>query len=236
MQRGQVDIVIVGCDRVSANGDVCNKIGTYLKALAAHDNGVPFYVAMPLSTLDAALHDGLAQIPIEERSARELTHISGRDAHGAAVEVQLAPDGTAAANPAFDVTPARLVTGLITERGVVAAQRRCAAPAAGAQAMNDDEDTLRRAGGGGDAPAGRARAEPRQHRQPEPALHTARARRHADHAHRHGRRRPACAGHGVGGLRRHGAWRLAALVGVAFPPGRAMRAAPTCRPSCTPIR
>jgi methylthioribose-1-phosphate isomerase len=122
MQRGQVDIVIVGCDRVSANGDVCNKIGTYLKALAAHDNGVPFYAAMPLSTFDATLQDGLAQIPIEERSARELTHITGRDAQGAAVEVQLAPDGTAVSNPAFDVTPARLVTGLITERGIVAAQ------------------------------------------------------------------------------------------------------------------
>jgi methylthioribose-1-phosphate isomerase len=122
MQRGQVDIVIVGCDRVSASGDVCNKIGTYLKALAAHDNGVPFYAAMPLSTFDAALQDGLAQIPIEERHARELTHITGRDAQGAAVEVQLAPDGTAVANPAFDVTPAWLVTGLITEHGVVAAQ------------------------------------------------------------------------------------------------------------------
>jgi methylthioribose-1-phosphate isomerase len=121
MQRGQVDIVIVGCDRVSANGDVCNKIGTYLKALAAHDNGVPFYAAMPLSTFDAALLDGVAQIPIEERHARELTHITGRDALGATVEVQLAPDGTAVANPAFDVTPARLVTGLITERGIVAA-------------------------------------------------------------------------------------------------------------------
>jgi methylthioribose-1-phosphate isomerase len=92
-----------------------------LKALAAHDNGVPFYAAMPLSTFDAALLDGVAQIPIEERHARELTHITGRDALGATVEVQLAPDGTAVANPAFDVTPARLVTGLITERGIVAA-------------------------------------------------------------------------------------------------------------------
>jgi methylthioribose-1-phosphate isomerase len=121
MQRGQVDIVLVGCDRVAANGDVCNKIGTYLKALAAHDNRVPFYVAMPLSTLDLALAEG-AQIPIEQRSARELTHISGRDAAGRVVEVQLAPDGCAADNPAFDVTPARLVSGLITERGIVAAQ------------------------------------------------------------------------------------------------------------------
>jgi methylthioribose-1-phosphate isomerase len=121
MQHGLVDIVFVGCDRVTARGDVCNKIGTYLKALAAHDNGVPFYVAMPLSTLDRTLHDGLAEIPIEERSAREVTHITGRNAAGDVVEVQLVPDGTPAANPAFDVTPARLVSGLITERGVVAA-------------------------------------------------------------------------------------------------------------------
>jgi methylthioribose-1-phosphate isomerase len=123
MQRGLVDIVIVGCDRVSANGDVCNKIGTYLKALAAHDNGVPFYVAMPLSTLDRSLHDGLRQMPIEERSAREVTHIGGRAANGEWLEVQLAPDGCQAANPAFDVTPARLVSGLITEYGIVAARR-----------------------------------------------------------------------------------------------------------------
>jgi len=121
MQRGMVDVVIVGCDRVSARGDVCNKIGTYLKALAARDNGVPFYVAMPLSTLDLSLQDGLREIPIEERSARELTHIGGKAEDGRWVEVQLAPDGCAAANPAFDVTPAALVSGLITERGVVAA-------------------------------------------------------------------------------------------------------------------
>jgi methylthioribose-1-phosphate isomerase len=120
MQRGEVDIVFVGCDRVAANGDVCNKIGTYLKALAAHDNGVPFYVAMPLSTFDPSLPHGDA-IPIEERSAREVTHVSGRDGAGAVVEVQLTPDATPAANPAFDVTPARLVSGLVTERGVVAA-------------------------------------------------------------------------------------------------------------------
>jgi len=121
MQRGQVDLVIVGCDRVSARGDVCNKIGTYLKALAAHDNGVPFYVAMPTSTLDLTLADGLAEIPIEERSAREVTHLHGRSAAGEMIEVQIAPDGTPAANPAFDVTPARLVSGLITEHGIVAA-------------------------------------------------------------------------------------------------------------------
>jgi methylthioribose-1-phosphate isomerase len=122
MQHGQVDIVIVGCDRVSANGDVCNKIGTYLKALAARDNGVPFYAAMPLSTLDLSLHDGLREIPIELRDARELTHVSGRSASGEVVEVQLAPPDCAAANPAFDVTPAALLSGLITERGVVAAR------------------------------------------------------------------------------------------------------------------
>ncbi|HNU12196.1 MAG TPA: S-methyl-5-thioribose-1-phosphate isomerase [Rubrivivax sp.] len=122
MQHGRVDLVIVGCDRVTARGDVCNKIGTYLKALAAHDNGVPFYVAMPCSTLDLSLLDGLAEIPIEERSARELTHIAGRTASGEVIEVQVVAEGSAAANPAFDVTPARLVSGLITEYGVVAAQ------------------------------------------------------------------------------------------------------------------
>ena len=122
MQRGQVDVVIVGCDRVSAQGDVCNKIGTYLKALAAHDNGVPFYVAMPTSTLDLSISDGLAEIPIEERAAHEVTHLSGRDARGQIVEVLLTAVGTAAANPAFDVTPARLVSGLITEHGIVPAQ------------------------------------------------------------------------------------------------------------------
>ena len=121
MQHGQVDMVIVGADRVTARGDVCNKIGTYLKALAAHDNGVPFYVAMPWSTLDRSLHDGLAEIPIEHRSPRELSHVTGRDAAGGLTEVQLLPDGSPALNPAFDVTPARLVTGLITEHGVLAA-------------------------------------------------------------------------------------------------------------------
>ncbi len=122
MQRGEVDLVIVGCDRVSARGDVCNKIGTYLKALAAHDCGVPFYAAMPTSTLDLSIADGLAGIPIEERAAREVTHLSGRAPNGEAVEVQLVPDGTRAVNPAFDVTPARLVSGLITEHGVVPAE------------------------------------------------------------------------------------------------------------------
>jgi len=122
MQRGQVDLVIVGCDRVSARGDVCNKIGTYLKALAAHDNGVPFFVAMPTSTLDLSLADGLREIPIEERDAHEVTHVSGLDGEGRVLEVRLTPVGAVAANPAFDITPARLVSGLVTEHGVVAAE------------------------------------------------------------------------------------------------------------------
>ena len=121
MQQGRVDLCFVGCDRVAANGDACNKIGTYLKALAAHDNGVPFYVAMPTSTLDLRVADGVRDIPIEERSGREVTHLSGRTAAGEVVEVQLTPEGSAAANPGFDVTPARLVTALITEHGLVAA-------------------------------------------------------------------------------------------------------------------
>jgi methylthioribose-1-phosphate isomerase len=121
MQRGEVDLVIVGCDRVTARGDVCNKIGTYLKALAAHDNDIPFYVAMPTPTLDRRLSDGLAEIPIEERPAREQTHVTGVAASGELVEVRLTPAGSEAANPAFDVTPARLVTALITEHGVVPA-------------------------------------------------------------------------------------------------------------------
>jgi len=124
MQHGWVDLVIVGCDRVTARGDVCNKIGTYLKALAARDNGVPFHVAMPLSTLDSSLHDGVTEVPIEERSPREVTHVAGRAEDGRVVEVQLVPDGARAANPAFDVTPARLVTSLITERGIVAANEQ----------------------------------------------------------------------------------------------------------------
>ena len=115
MMRGQVDAVIVGTDRVTANGDVCNKIGTYLKALAAHDNAVPFYVALPYTTFDPATPSGDA-IPIEERSAEELTHLTGPGENGlATVRVTNSP----AANPAFDVTPARLVTGYITERGGV---------------------------------------------------------------------------------------------------------------------
>ena len=122
MQHGQVDAVIVGTDRTTRTGDVCNKIGTYLKALAAHDNGVPFYVALPASTIDWSLDDGVAEIPIEARSPEEVTAIQGRvlagPAAGELASVQLTPDGSPGFNPGFDVTPARLVTALITERGV----------------------------------------------------------------------------------------------------------------------
>ncbi|MEI7455904.1 MAG: S-methyl-5-thioribose-1-phosphate isomerase [Nitrosomonadales bacterium] len=121
MQHGRVDLAIVGTDRVTATGDVCNKIGTYLKALAAFDNGVPFYVAMPISTLDWNLRDGVQEIPIEEREQEEVTHLSGLCDDGHIRRVQLTPSGSPAANFGFDVTPARLVTGLITERGLVSA-------------------------------------------------------------------------------------------------------------------
>ena len=120
MQHGAVDLCIVGTDRVTANGDVANKIGTYLKALAAHDNGVPFYVALPHTTIDWTLDSGTA-IPIEERSADEVLKMPGRLADGSVVTVEIAAPGSPAANPAFDVTPARLVTGFITERGVAPA-------------------------------------------------------------------------------------------------------------------
>jgi len=117
MQQGQVDLCIVGTDRTAANGDVCNKIGTYLKALAAADNKVPFYVALPSSTIDWSAENGAA-IPIEERAEDEVLLVAGKGADGTGRQVRIAPDQTRAANPAFDVTPARLVTGLITERGV----------------------------------------------------------------------------------------------------------------------
>jgi len=129
MQHGLVDMAIVGTDRVAANGDVCNKIGTYLKALAARDNGVPFYVGLPSPTIDFAVADGLAEIPIEQRSGDEVAAISGRTADGRIETVRLVPDGSPVANYAFDVTPARLITGLITERGVIAAERPALAAA-----------------------------------------------------------------------------------------------------------
>jgi len=121
MQHGQVDLVLVGTDRVTRRGDVANKIGTYLKALAAGDNGVPFYVGLPSSTIDWTVSDGLREIPIEERAATELTTITGRAMDGSIATVRITPGGSPAANPAFDVTPSRLVTGLITERGICAA-------------------------------------------------------------------------------------------------------------------
>jgi methylthioribose-1-phosphate isomerase len=123
MQHGLVDIVIVGADRVTSQGDVCNKIGTYLKALAAHDNKVPFYVALPSPTIDFTINDGLAEIPIEQRAAEEVMTVTGKTAAGHIEKVQIVPDGSPVANFGFDVTPARLVTGFITERGVVSANR-----------------------------------------------------------------------------------------------------------------
>ncbi|MGL4396004.1 MAG: S-methyl-5-thioribose-1-phosphate isomerase [Hyphomicrobium sp.] len=122
MQRGEIDLCIVGTDRVSANGDVANKIGTYLKALAAHDNAVPFYVALPSSTIDWSLAEG-RDIPIEERSEEEVLRISGQLESGAIASVAIAAKGTRARNPGFDVTPARLVTGFMTERGIAPASR-----------------------------------------------------------------------------------------------------------------
>ncbi len=129
MQHGMVDLVITGTDRVTANGDVCNKIGTYLKALAAHDNGVPFYVALPSPTIDFSISDGLRQIPIEQRGADEVATMTGRTAEGKIETVRIVPDGSPVANYAFDVTPARLVSGLITERGVLRANREALAEA-----------------------------------------------------------------------------------------------------------
>jgi len=123
MQHGRVDICITGTDRTTRAGDVANKIGTYLKALAAHDNGVPFYVALPSTTIDWTIADGLRDIPIEERSASEVTHVSGLDGDDVR-EVRVVAEGSPVRNDAFDVTPARLVTGLITERGVCDASER----------------------------------------------------------------------------------------------------------------
>lgn len=131
MQHGRVDLVIVGTDRVTRTGDVANKIGTYLKALAARDNGVPFWVALPSTTIDWQARDGVAEIPIEERAASEVTTMTGRAMDGQVVTIRIVPKDSPAANPAFDVTPARLVSGFITERG------RCAASEAGLAALFD---------------------------------------------------------------------------------------------------
>jgi len=128
MQRGLVDMAIVGADRVTANGDVCNKIGTYLKALAARDNGVPFYIGLPSPTIDFTIAEGRG-IPIEERGGDEVATMTGETADGRIETVRVVPKGSAVANYAFDVTPARLVTGLITERGVLAASRDALAKA-----------------------------------------------------------------------------------------------------------
>ena len=129
MQHGMVDMVIVGTDRVTADGDVCNKIGTYLKALAAQDNGVPFYVGLPSPTIDFSVSDGLAEIPIEQRSADEVATVTGRTIDGRVETVRIVPEGSAVANYGFDVTPARLVTGLVTERGIIAPSREALAGA-----------------------------------------------------------------------------------------------------------
>jgi methylthioribose-1-phosphate isomerase len=123
MQHGQVDLCLVGSDRTTATGDVCNKIGTYLKALAAHDNGVPFYACVPSSTIDWTLSDGVQEIPIEQRDGREVSEISGMGTDGQLVTVRLTPAGSPVANYAFDVTPARLMTGIVTERGIAKADR-----------------------------------------------------------------------------------------------------------------
>jgi methylthioribose-1-phosphate isomerase len=118
LQRGRIDVCIVGSDRTTSTGDVTNKIGTYLKALAARDTGVPFYAALPSSTIDWTIRDGVREVPIEERAAREVTHVRGRADDGQVLEVEVVNPGSPVANPGFDVTPARLVTGLITERGI----------------------------------------------------------------------------------------------------------------------
>ena len=129
MQHGKVDLVITGTDRTTATGDVCNKIGTYLKALAAADNGIPFYVGLPSPTIDFRVEDGVSEIPIEERAMEEVSRLTGRTDDGEIATITILPDGSPAANPAFDVTPARLVAGLITERGIVEANREAIAKA-----------------------------------------------------------------------------------------------------------
>ena len=148
MQHRLVDLAIVGTDRVTAQGDVCNKIGTYLKALAAADNNVPFYVALPSPTIDFTVSDGIAEIPIEQRGADEVACMTGRTEDGRIETVCIVPDGSAVANYGFDVTPARLITGLITERGVVAASREGLArafPERAAASNNATRNATRRA-------------------------------------------------------------------------------------------
>jgi methylthioribose-1-phosphate isomerase len=143
MQHGLVDMVIVGTDRVTAAGDVCNKVGTYLKALAARDNGVPFYVALPSPTIDFSVVDGLNEIPIEQRSGDEVATMTGLAADGEIATVTIVPAGSPVANYAFDVTPARLVTALITERGIVPATRKGLAQAFPERAAADSDGSQR---------------------------------------------------------------------------------------------
>ncbi len=123
MQQGRVDCCVVGSDRTTVTGDVCNKIGTYLKALAAHDNKIPFFVALPVSSIDFSLSDGIAEIPIEERVVEEVSHLAGVDHNGELHQIRFSPKGVAVSNYGFDVTPARLVSKIITEQGVFAAQQ-----------------------------------------------------------------------------------------------------------------
>jgi len=145
MQHGMVDIVVVGADRVTADGDVCNKIGTYLKALAAKDNGVPFYVGLPSPTIDFSIADGVAEIPIEQRAADEVATVTGRTADGRVETVRIVPAGSTVANYGFDVTPARLVSGLITERGIIAPQRDALAAAFAERAQGNISSSPTRA-------------------------------------------------------------------------------------------
>ena len=142
MQHGAIDLVIVGTDRTTATGDVCNKIGTYLKALAAKDNGVPFFVAAPSPSIDFAVFDGVKEIPIEERGEEEVSFMQGMMADGRIERVRVTPHASPAANPAFDVTPARLVTGLITERGIFAASEAALAAAFPERVMRREQGLL----------------------------------------------------------------------------------------------
>jgi methylthioribose-1-phosphate isomerase len=142
MQHGMVDLCIVGTDRVTADGDVCNKIGTYLKALAASDNNVPFYVALPSPTIDFTIHDGVKEIPIEQRDAAEVTDMTGRTHDGRIETVRIVPQGSRVANYGFDVTPSRLVTGLITERGVLKPDRASLAAAFPERVAREQEPLL----------------------------------------------------------------------------------------------
>ena len=141
MQHGKVDLCIVGTDRTTARGDVCNKIGTYLKALAAYHNDVPFYVALPHTTIDWTIEDGVRDIPIEEREPREVTHLTGTLADGTIATIEVVAKGSPVANPAFDVTPAEFVTALITDRGV------CAASKEGLRSLFETGPTARQAAG-----------------------------------------------------------------------------------------